>query len=217
LIATSGAAWLRRTPALRTALGLARLALGMLFAGTVAAAGGEAWDLRFDEDGLRVETRTVPGSRFQAFRAATVIAAPLEEVLARLQAVEEYPSWFPDTRETRVLERVEGGWASYVRTGAPWPVKDRDAVYVSTLERRPGRARIEVSAAPDLVPEVEDAVRIREASGFWDLREIDGGTQVHWEFHIEPGGRLPVSLANARVVSTPRGALTALRSFFGAP
>lgn len=179
-----------------------------------ATAQPQDWELRFDEGGLRVETRDVPGSEFKAFRGSVVVPAEPEAVLARLQAVEVYPDWFPDTLETRVLERVDGGWASYVRTGAPWPVKDRDAVYVSSLERGNSRIRIDVRADPDLAPEVDDAVRIREARGFWELRTVEGGTAVHWEFHVEPGGRIPSGLANARVVSTPRGALSALREHF---
>ncbi|MFT7289486.1 MAG: hypothetical protein ACI87W_003621, partial [Halieaceae bacterium] len=106
-------------------------------------------------------------------------------------------------------------WRQYVRTDAPWPVKDRDAIYEQSLDWSETLIRINVIAVPDGLPEVDDAVRVREAQGFWELRALDSGaTRVHWEFHLEPGGRIPSSLANARVVETPKKVLLALRAYF---
>jgi hypothetical protein len=183
--------------------------------GAVGVAADGEWTVRIDRDGLQVATRDVPRSDFKAFRATVRVAALPDAVLARLRDVERYPGWFPDTREARVVERADGRWASYVRTGAPWPVKDRDAVYVSTLEGTADAYRVKVSVAPSLVPEVDDAVRIRQAEGYWHLERDGDGTLITWEFHVEPGGSVPGSLANARVVATPRDALSALREYFG--
>lgn len=189
------------------------LCLALLAARAVAA--DEAWTLRVEDDGLRVETREVPGSKFRAFRGTVRVAASPDAVLARLRDVASYPDWFPDTREARVLEQADGRWASYIRTGAPWPVKDRDAIYVSTLDGNSDAYRIAIGVAPTRLPEADDAVRIREAAGFWHLMRENDGTVITWEFHLEPGGSVPSSLANARVVATPRGALAALREYFG--
>lgn len=198
----------------RSGLLCAPLAMACLFAALPALA-QDSWSLRVDREGLRVETREVPGSNFRAFRASVRVAASPDAVLARLRDVERYPEWFPDTKEAYVVEQVDGRWASYIRTGAPWPVKDRDAIYVSTLEGTSDSYRIVVSAAPTRLPEVGDAVRIRKAAGYWHLQRDGDGTVITWEFHVEPGGSVPGSLANARVVATPRGALSALREFFG--
>lgn len=187
--------------------------VGTFAASTLATE--EGWEEQVNEDGLRIETREVPGSSFRAFRASLLVPADRAAVRARLQDVERYPDWFPDTKEAQVLEAFEGGgWASYVRTSVPWPLKDRDAIYVSRLSSKPTRDRIDVSTQPDLVPEKRDAVRIRQAGGFWELSDAEGGTLVYWEFHVDPGGKVPSSLANARVINTPRSALTGLRDHF---
>lgn len=184
-------------------------------AGGLARAAEAAWEEQVDENGLRIETREVPGSGFKAFRARLLVPAERSAVRARLQDVERYPTWFPDTVEARVLQAFDGeGWASYVRTSVPWPLKDRDAVYVSRLSSSEHVDRIEITTQPDLVPESRDAVRIQQAGGHWELRDAEGGTLVSWEFHVEPGGKIPRRLANARVVATPRGALEGLRDFF---
>jgi hypothetical protein len=194
--------------------GPGRLFLALVLACVSAASMAQDWQLRVDEDGLRVETRSVPGSKFKAFRATARVDASPDAVLTRLQDIEAYAEWFPDTTEAFAVHREDGLWANYVRTAAPWPVKDRDAVYMSTLERVGGSLRIDVTAAPDLAEERSDAVRIREASGYWQLSPDGDGTLILWEFHVEPGGSVPAGLANARVVNTPRGALEALRDYF---
>ncbi len=197
----------------------ARLSTVLFLAACMASASlraaDDGWEERVNENGLIVETREVPGSSFKAFRASLLVPASRDEVRARLQDVAAYPDWFPDTKEARVLEQFEdGGWANYVRTSVPWPLKDRDAVYVSRLTRFADRDRIDVGTDPDLVPEQRDAVRIQSAGGFWELRDAEGGTLVYWEFHVEPGGKVPSGLANARVVATPRGALEGLKAHF---
>lgn len=175
------------------------------------------WEVQVDADGVLVETRDVEGSNYKAFRASATVSASPAEVMARLRDFAEYPNWFPDTLEARRLERDDGVFASYVRTDAPWPVKDRDAVYRQTTEETADRIVISIVAMPDAVPEVKGAVRVREASGAWILTAIDDNrTRIEWEFHLEPGGNVPASLANARVIETPEKALTALQEYFPA-
>ncbi|MDP5069481.1 MAG: SRPBCC family protein [Congregibacter sp.] len=171
-------------------------------------------ELLFDEDGVTVEACDVGGSDYQGFRARAVIAAAPEQVLQRIQDVEHYPDWFPDTVEARRLELTGHRWANYVRTGAPWPVKDRDAIYTQDLQRRDDTIVISIGVAPDELPEAKGAVRVRAAKGLWELVPVDAGTALRWEFHLEPGGKIPSGLVNAQIMETPRQALQALKAFF---
>lgn len=172
------------------------------------------WEVQFDQDGVRVDTRDVAGSAYKAFRAQALISATPDEVLARIQNVQSYPDWFPDTLEARRLTLANDRWANYVRTDAPWPVKDRDAIYTQQLQREAGDIRITVGVAPDTLAESKDAVRIRAARGLWVLSATDKGTVLQWEFHLEPGGNIPSGLVNARVVDTPRRAMQSLQAYF---
>ncbi|MFK8043585.1 START domain-containing protein [Congregibacter sp.] len=187
------------------------LVIGIVWAGSALSSD---WETQFDEGGVQVDTRDVDDSNYKAFRATALIAASPEDVLARLRDIESYPDWFPDTVEARRLELDGDDWANYVRTDAPWPVKDRDAIYTQNLERSGSSIKIVVGVAPDTVPESGDAVRIRAAAGFWELKDSDGATALHWEFHVEPGGNIPSGLVNARVIETPKAALQALKEYF---
>lgn len=182
----------------------------------------EVWETQLDEPGLLVQTRAVEGSKFKAFRATARIAATPEQVLGRLHDVASYPGWFPNTIEARRLSMAGGDWANYVRTDAPWPVKDRDAVYTQSLQRDGPHIRIDVGVDPTAVPEVEGAVRVQQAGGYWELVAVpaaqgDGAlteTAVVWEFHLELGGNVPSGIANTRIAQTPEGALRALQVYF---
>lgn len=199
---------------MRVATNICRMAAVLVaFTWTGFATSGE-WEPHFDEGGVRVDTRDVDGSDYKAFRAHALILATPDEVLARLQDVASYPEWFPDTLEARRLELDGDRWANYIRTDAPWPVKDRDAIYTQELTRGGESISITVGVAPDTLPEFKDAVRIRSAAGLWQLSRADGGTAVSWEFHLEPGGNIPSGVANARVMETPRRALRALKDYF---
>lgn len=175
----------------------------------------ESWETRVDADGIKVQIRDVPGSDFKAFRGEMLLAVSPEAVFARLSDTAAYPDWFPDTVEARPLVLDGGVPANYVRTDVPWPLKDRDAIYTQNTTRQAGSIRIDIGVAPDALPPVDGVVRVQAAAGSWDLAaRADGGTHVVWEFHLEPGGAVPSSLANKRVVETPKRALLGLRAFF---
>ncbi len=190
------------------------LAAAMALSFSAAASGDPLWDTRVDKDGLLVETRSVEGSNYKAFRARITVPAQPDDVLARLRDVDRYTEWFPDTTEAYLISSDGDRWSNYLRTDAPWPVKDRDSVYASVVERDGDRVLIRIVSQGDAIPVSDDAVRIVQAEGLWELTPTADGTQVHWEFHAEPGGTVPSSLANARVVDTPRKALLALRDYF---
>lgn len=179
-----------------------------------AASSDSDWETQVDRDGLIVETREVAGSNYRAFRASITVPAPLDAVFARLTDVESYTDWFPDVIEARRLEGDADTWRQYIRTDLPWPVTDRDSIYVQRVSREAGRISIEVGVDPDAVPEVRKAVRVREAGGTWLLVATAAGTEIRWDFHLEPGGNIPSGLANARLVDTPQRALLALREYF---
>jgi hypothetical protein len=192
----------------------------------LVSAAEDPWEIELDEPGLQVQTRVVEGSRFRAFRATARITATPDQVLARLYDVASYPNWFPDTLEARQLTTAGGAWANYVRTDVPWPAKDRDAVYTNSMHRDETHIRIDIGVDPAALPDVDDAVRVLKAGGFWDLTAVPSSQEVTdgdvalletiliWEFHLEPGGNVPSAIANQQIAKTPKGALRALRAYF---
>ncbi|MEZ4355297.1 MAG: START domain-containing protein [Myxococcota bacterium] len=190
-----------------------------LMVGRVEATGSDDWQLAKQADGIDVHTRPVPGSGVVEFRGRAEVDASVEAVFAVLQDVEGFRDWFPDTLESRLLERKERSSVRYSVLDAPWPLSDRDHVLRTTSLRDSdtGAIRIAIVSDPTFHPEQPGRVRIRVAQGSWALEPLDGGrrTRVTFAMHLDPGGGLPDWLVNARIVGTPFEALTNLRARVG--
>ena len=163
----------------------------------------------------------MPGSAYAQVRATATACATLPELVAFVENVDLLDTWIPDTKEARLLDRPSPTTqVYYIHTAMPWPVKHRDMVYLATEvpEDPPVQASIAVllEGLPDYLPEYDGIVRMQSVSGRWDFHASDGRTQIEFELHIEPGGTLPVWLAQQRIVGTPRGMLRNLAQHFAA-
>jgi hypothetical protein len=185
----------------------------MLFA-LATPVGAEEWVLKHEADGIVVHTRPVAGSTFEEFRGRALVSANLESVLRVLIDGDRYQDWFPDCPQSKLLDRESDVQRQYAVTAAPWPVKDRDAIYQYSVSRDSSGAfaKVEIQAAPDAYPLQDSMVRVQVANGSWTIQAAnDGQTDVTFQMHLEPGGSIPSVLANARVVATSAGALAGLR------
>lgn len=196
----------------KTLLGLAAIALVLLALPPSASAAD--WTLDKEQDGIVVHTRPVEGSGIREFRGVAEVGRSVESILALLRDSDRFSSWFPNCPESKLLEREGNVSYQYSVMDSPWPVSDRDNVWRSVLRRSEdsGRVEIELTAAPDKVPERDGRVRVRQARGAWLLEPVGPDrTRVTFLMHLEPGGGIPDWLINSRVVETPFEALTNLR------
>ena len=188
-----------------------------LFAMDVAAARAAevSWRLDREQDGIVVYTRPVEGSGIREFKGSALVAASVDSIRALLRDANHFKDWFPNTIESRLLDRQGNVAYQYSVLDLPWPVSDRDNVFRSETETdsATGRISIRVTAAPDYHPEQPERVRVRRALGQWLLEPVSPAeTQVTFTMHLEPGGGVPQWLINTQVVETPFDALTNLRT-----
>ena len=172
------------------------------------------WTLGRQEDGITVHTRPVDGSGIDEFRGVAEVDAPAEAIVALLRDSNRFKDWFPNTPESRLLDRNGAVSHQYSVMATPWPVSDRDNVLRSVLSRdtETGVVEITVTADPDHYPEQPDRVRVRRAKGLWRFEPLsESRTRVTFQMHLEPGGGIPQWMINARVVATPFEALGNLR------
>ena len=192
------------------------LATWTVAAMVLAATGSDAadWTLGRQEDGITVHTRPVDGSGIDEFRGVAEVDAPAEAIVALLRDSNRFKDWFPNTPESRLLDRNGAVSHQYSVMATPWPVSDRDNVLRSVLSRdtETGVVEITVTADPDHYPEQPDRVRVRRAKGLWRFEPLsESRTRVTFQMHLEPGGGIPQWMINARVVATPFEALGNLR------
>ena len=147
-----------------------------------------------------------------------MVEAPLSAVFAVLLDEEHRHEWSAKCIESRLIAQVdERSQLIYDRTGAPWPVADRDTVLLAktAIDTAAHELRIEFSSVRDpRQPPVRGVVRMPFVHGHWILRPAHGGawTDTEYQVHADPGGALPDWLSNLVSKQVPRKTLEALRA-----
>ena len=82
---------------------------------------------------------------------------------------------------------------------APFPMRDRDTVVRFDYHQDPVTREITITITntPDRVPPAAGLVRVPDFGGFWKLQPAEDGTvKVIYQVHGDPGGWVPVWIAN---------------------
>jgi ribosome-associated toxin RatA of RatAB toxin-antitoxin module len=180
-----------------------------------------AWELAKDADGIRVYTRTIPGSGFKEYKAQVTIRSSLSSLVALVDDIGACPKWIDTCAKGKLLKRINPRESyTYTINHAPWPVSDRDAVVHNIIRQEPGSriVTIQIKGISDYVPEKPDLVRVKRLKGFWRFTPFeDGSVRVTYQVHSEPGGNLPSWLINSVVVTQPFRTLQNMRKVVGLP
>jgi len=183
------------------------------------AARAADWELKKQAEGIDVYTRPVAGSEIKAFKGEGIVRVEVAAIVALLRDASRFKDWFPDTGESKRLERDGDVTYQYSVMTMPWPISDRDNIFrtVTTRDEATGRVEISVDAAPDSHPIQPGRHRVTHATGTWQLTpKAPQETHVAFTMHLEPGGGIPDWMVNARIVATPYGALVNMRRILGA-
>ncbi|PSS52798.1 START domain-containing protein [Pseudomonas sp. BBP2017] len=191
-----------------------RVALVMgLSVALLPLAHAESWKQARNEDGIKVDLAEVAGSDYKAYRGVTLIKAPLAKVRALQEDVVGACAWIHQCKSQNLL-KIEGNQSwSYTQFNTPWPVTPRDSIlHVTTTEEADGSLTRKLEGVPKYLPEEKGFVRVAKVQGFWKLQPKEGGTEVTYQVHTEPGGSVPSMVANKFVVDAPFNTLKALKA-----
>ncbi|HEX6591948.1 MAG TPA: START domain-containing protein [Moraxellaceae bacterium] len=186
--------------------------LALLAAGRVAAAD---WQVAQHENGLTIYTRSVEGQDLKDFRGIVRVKAPLQRVLQALVDVEAMPSWFFNMTEARLLDSNGPAQSHiYFVIKGMWPVSDRDGVLRLQIrqDERTLAVTLDGRAAPEHYPPMRTRVRIPRLQAGWTVTPVaPDETEIRLDGQADPGGSIPVWMANMVVVELPEVTLKNLR------
>ncbi|NGY03955.1 START domain-containing protein [Solimonas terrae] len=173
----------------------------------------DGWKLEKDADGIRIESRAVPGWKIHEMRGTVQIDAPLSAVAAVIDDASAIPRLNDVVAHAEVVQRTSATrYRIYAAMKMPWPVSDRDIVNQREIKLDP--ATHGVTFVDTAVPDAEthkDYVRIVKSRQEWRLTPTgDGRTDVQIQLLSDPGG-IPSTLINAMSVSSPFNTLGNLR------
>jgi hypothetical protein len=169
------------------------------------------WETVTDQNGIRVERRSLPALPLPELRATTHTSYSPEQVFNVVWDTPSYPSFVRYAKTMKVLretERTNGRERIIYQQNAVPIIKLRECTVRSWYERDPSGALIQIwweQANALGPPPSSDVVRLEQNSGSWTLeRTSDGGTDITYVIATEGGGAIPAWMVRkAQVDSTP--------------
>jgi hypothetical protein len=109
--------------------GVSAAALTVLFL-TQPSFAQDGWSLAKDSEGIKVYVRAVPGSPLREFRGEVQLEATPDSVVRVLRDADAFRKWMPDVVISELIKATDSEQFHYLDYKAPWPVSNRDGVYL---------------------------------------------------------------------------------------
>lgn len=181
------------------------------------------WNLVKDEDDIQIFTQQVRDSSFDAFRAVTVLDAPLSNVMAVMADPRSCVDWVHGCAHSEGLEQKSfNDRSAYSVNDLPWPAQDRDYVLrirthtkarASVEGQTPPVIVMELRATPDQHQGTGGKVRVEHSDTLYEFYDYGNGkTHMTWIQHTEPNGALPSWLVNSLAIDIPFNSLKRLEA-----
>ncbi len=175
----------------------------------------QSWFLNKDNNGVQVYSRETKGSEYRTFKGVVRINASMMEVVAVLKNIETYQKWFAYTKKVKLLKKEKNIQYLYLESEFPWPYRNRDMVYlIKFTQINPSAINITLTGVPNYIAAKKGIVRMKQAGGSLLLTAQDNKIEVVYVFHSEPGGNIPIWLANKALLDLPFKTLRNLNKLF---
>ena len=172
------------------------------------------WELKKQQNGIQVYTRSIEGFKLEEFKGIIEIDFSVKEIAALIKNVDSHPEWIKDCSKAELLKQTTDKMWVYSVTKAPFPVNDRDGIALFSFHKIENALKIELKGKADYLAPKKDLVRIPYLNGFWLLeKQSNQKTKVTYQIHADPGGSVPAWLANATAVDMPFETLSNLRAY----
>lgn len=172
------------------------------------------WQLKKDQDGIKVYTRKVEGSPILEFKGVMTVDAPRDKVVDFYLDKSKYTQWFYMCKEARVLETRPEGKVYYYVMKMPWPIFERDSVYLGKMLGDKGDVIFQLSSLPGVYPEQPGRVRVSYLKIEWRFRSVaPNKTEIIFQQHSSSDGHIPAPIVNAVSVNMPFKTFQKMREF----
>jgi hypothetical protein len=165
------------------------------------------WKLNTENDGIKIYTSLVPGSKIKALKVECEFKATASQFVTLLLDVKNAPEWVYHTKSCALVKQVSPAELYYYsEVSLPWPAEDRDFIAHLTVNQNPDTKVVTVDGpvVNDLVPVKAKTVRINHSNGKWVISPAgNGNIKVEYSLHVDPGGDLPVWLVNMFATEGP--------------
>ena len=179
----------------------------LLISNHVIAQTSETWILKSSNDGVKIFTRDIEGSKINALKVECELEASLSQLVAVLLDVKESEKWLYHTSSIYIVKQVsQSEFFYYSRVELPWPLSDRDFIaHLKVAQNALTKVvTIDAPCVPNMVPVDPKTVRISNSNGKWIISpEGNNKVKVVYTLHTDPGGSIPAWLINSFMTQGP--------------
>lgn len=175
---------------------------------------GQAWELKAEEEGIKVYTRPVENSAIKAIKVECTVEASLSQLTAVLLDIPASDEWVYATKFCRVQKMLSPNELIYhSEIDVPWPASNRDFIVRIKLEQDSSKTlTVSGENLPQYLDEQEGVVRIMHTVSHWAATPRDTSVDIVFTLHVDPGGLIPAWLINLFATRGPLETFRNLRS-----
>lgn len=183
-----------------------------IFMGSIT---GQSWEKVLDQEGIQVYTTDVEHSKYQRFKATTIVDASIHQLVALFKEVDEMSSWLSQCKTAKLI-RSNDFWHQVTYHEVNVPVfRNRDMILDMQISQDSlnQTLRINIEGKPAYLPEEKRIIRVHEVNGYWSAQRMDDGRLfIEYSMFIDPAGYVPAWLYNQRIKNDPFETLLNMRS-----
>ncbi len=174
------------------------------------------WEPVYADENVSVQRRDYAGSELDEIKGVVRVKATLNAVMALLKDAQFNREWVYRSGGASILQ--DAGYAQayvYGVVDAPFPMSDRDTVVRFDYQQDTVTKEITITITnfPDFIAAKAELIRVPRIGGYWKLKpEADGWVEVTYQVYGDPGGWIPVWIANRAAVVSVQETLRNMKS-----
>ena len=164
------------------------------------------WQLRKNEDGIKVFSGNAENSEFKMIKVECTLDATPATLIALLKDIDKKHEWVYSSKESEVLKiNNPTDFIFYAQVAVPWPFLDRDYIAHMTINQVSNNfVTIDVKSEPNKLPTKQGIIRVVNHGAHWDINDLGNGkSKVVYTVSFDPGGAIPAWLSNLFVIKAP--------------
>jgi hypothetical protein len=171
-----------------------------------ASAGEDGWQLRKNENGIKVYTKEKEDTHIYMYKVVTKVSVSPETFYRQVVDFRENLKHMELVDSIRFLDhQTDRRYRNYMHFNLPWPIKDREMVMEMLVTKDQDAIYLESNDLPEYLPKNRRAIRIKDFQEKWTIQngKNQDESQITITGWVDPGGALPGWVVNLFSANTP--------------
>jgi hypothetical protein len=171
------------------------------------------WELKKNENGIKVYTRTAATGNIHELRVVCELDGNKNALIGTLRDIPGYPNWVFSNKKSTVLKtESQDQIIYYTQSHLPWPLKDRDLIIELNITNTANGFSAQAKSLSGYMPDNKNYIRVPYSLSVWKVEQASTNKmKVDYTFSVDPGGSIPSWIVNATLTVGPFNSFLKLR------